>query len=74
LVENIFIFQEKKDINLNNKIIDLHGKDEIEATKIILMAIMDFENGSINSLEIITGNGGTLRRVLENILEDEGYS
>jgi DNA-nicking Smr family endonuclease len=74
LVENIFIFQEKKDINLNNKIIDLHGKDEIEATKIILMAIMDFENGSISSLEIITGNGGTLRRVLENILEDEGYS
>ncbi len=59
---------------MNNKIIDLHGKDEIEATKIILMAIMDFENGSISSLEIITGNGGTLRRVLENILEDEGYS
>lgn len=55
-------------------IIDLHGLTESEAIPEILSALFSLEMGSVDEVEFITGNGLTLRRVLEEILEEEGHS
>lgn len=57
-----------------NNTVDLHGQTEQEAIGSILSALMTFEMNDEDELEIITGRGGVLTRVTEEILEEEGYS
>lgn len=53
--------------------VDLHGLTESEAIPEILSALFSLEMGSETEIEFIPGRGLTLRRVLEEILEEEGY-
>lgn len=55
-------------------ILDLHGYTEEEAIPEILTAIFSWEEDEYIDLEIITGNGNVLKRVLEEILEEENIS
>lgn len=54
-------------------IIDLHGLTESEAIPTIFGALLSLQMGSETEIEFIPGKGLTLRRVLEEILEEEGY-
>lgn len=54
-------------------IIDLHGLTEQEAIPTILGALFSLDLNDETEVEIITGNGFVLKRVLEEILEEEGY-
>ena len=54
-------------------IIDLHGMTEQEAIGVIMTALMSFEEGYEDELEIITGNGHVLTRVVEDYLDEEGF-
>lgn len=58
---------------MNNGYLDLHGLTEQEAVPAILSALFSLDEGMDDELEIITGNGHVLTRVVEEILDEEGY-
>ncbi len=53
--------------------VDLHGMTEIEATSAILCALIPLDDNEVDEVEIITGNGYVIKRVLLEILEEGGY-
>lgn len=59
---------------MNNITIDLHGLTEEEAIPRILTGIISLELGEITELEIVTGRGEVLTRVVEEILEENHLS
>ena len=54
-------------------ILDLHGYTEQEAIGQIYTTLMTFDESEFEELEIITGKGFVLTRVVEEILDDELY-
>lgn len=54
--------------------IDLHGLTEQEAIPVILSAFLSIELGDEDEVEIITGNGFVLKRVLQELAHEEGFS
>lgn len=58
---------------MNSAYLDLHGLTEQEAVSAILSALFSLEDGMNEELEIVTGNGYVLTRVVEEILDEEGY-
>lgn len=56
-------------------IIDLHGMTENEAVMAISGALVSLEMDEyLDEIEIITGNGYVLKRVLLDILDEEGLA
>lgn len=55
-------------------VIDLHGMYEHEAIGKIMSGIISLEMGEVYRLEIITGNGSVLTRVVEEALEENNLS
>lgn len=53
--------------------IDLHGYTEQEAIGKLMSALMTFEFSGEDTLEIITGKGYVLTRMVEEYLEEEMY-
>ena len=51
-------------------ILDLHGLTEEEAVPKILSGIISLEMDEVYELEIITGRGHVLTRVVEELLEE----
>ncbi|NQZ66111.1 MAG: hypothetical protein HRT99_02745 [Mycoplasmatales bacterium] len=56
-----------------NKTIDLHGLTEIDATGIILSALIELEEGYVDYIEFITGRGYVLTRVLEDLIDESKF-
>lgn len=53
--------------------IDLHGMTEQEAIGALMTALFSFDHSGMDQMEIITGRGYVLTRVVEDCLEEEGY-
>ncbi|AWX69754.1 hypothetical protein [[Mycoplasma] anseris] len=62
--------------NFSENEYDLHGLDENQATAVVLNAIYELENDYyMNYFDLLIGIGtGTLKLVVENLLDEEGYS
>lgn len=58
---------------MNNITIDLHGLTEIEATGVIMTSLIELEENNVEYIEFITGRGGILTMVLEELVEESDF-